>query len=128
LFSALHGKNILFISKGELVWILDTHSFSKDHPVMVALNRHASLPKKVAEDYLATGFDVFLLHEPCAMCAMALLHSRVGRVFFHHPNLTSGAVRSVVRLHTLDNVNHRYRVFAGFFHNVKESGGGCFEL
>ncbi|EER06737.1 deaminase, putative, partial [Perkinsus marinus ATCC 50983] len=32
--------------------------------------------------YLCTGCSVFLFTEPCIMCAMALLHSRVAEVYF----------------------------------------------
>uniref|UniRef100_A0A8R1HI78 CMP/dCMP-type deaminase domain-containing protein n=1 Tax=Caenorhabditis japonica TaxID=281687 RepID=A0A8R1HI78_CAEJA len=41
-----------------------------------------SLPKRSESEYLGTGCDVFLANEPCAMCAMALVHFRVKRVFY----------------------------------------------
>lgn len=81
----------------------------------------SSLP---ARPYLATGFDAYATREPCAMCAMALLHSRVARVVVGArapgasgvlcgagviPQRSDGRAR---RLHGLPGVNHRYAVFA----------------
>jgi tRNA-specific adenosine deaminase 3 len=63
------------------------------------------------ESYLCTGYDVFMDVEPCAMCAMALVHSRARRVVFATANPSDGAVASVHRLHTIKSLNHRYRVF-----------------
>lgn len=60
--------------------------------------------------YICTGCDVFITHEPCMMCGMALLHSRVRRVFYCCPN-RQGALGSVTKLHTLPGINHRYEVF-----------------
>lgn len=62
--------------------------------------------------YLCTDFDCYLLREPCSMCGMALLHSRVRRVFFCQPDERHGVLGgSGVRLHGLKGINHRYSVF-----------------
>ena len=42
------------------------------------------------QDYLLTGLTLFITHEPCAYCAMALIHSRVRAVFFIQPSPGSG--------------------------------------
>lgn len=63
--------------------------------------------------YLCTGYWVFLLMEPCPLCAMALLHSRVTRIFYGTANRNVGVLGSRAVLHTLPGLNHRYRVWSG---------------
>ncbi|EFN73960.1 tRNA-specific adenosine deaminase-like protein 3 [Camponotus floridanus] len=63
--------------------------------------------------YLCTGYWVFLLMEPCPMCAMALLHSRVAMIFYGAVNQNLGVLGSRAVLHTVPGLNHRYRVWSG---------------
>ncbi|XP_066595126.1 probable inactive tRNA-specific adenosine deaminase-like protein 3 [Prorops nasuta] len=63
--------------------------------------------------YLCTGYWVFLLREPCPLCAMALLHSRVGRIFYGTSNEQTGILGTKAMLHTVPGLNHRYGVWSG---------------
>lgn len=60
--------------------------------------------------YLCTGYDVYLTDEPCIMCAMALVHSRARRIFFHKLN-AKGALKTLTKLHTIKALNHHYEVY-----------------
>lgn len=61
--------------------------------------------------YLCTGYDIYLVWEPCTMCAMALVHQRVKRIFYAFPNPNAGALESIHRLHGEKSLNHHYAVF-----------------
>jgi tRNA-specific adenosine deaminase 3 len=85
-------------------------------------------PGALAErPYLCTGFDAYVVAEPCLMCAMALVHSRARRVVFCAPDAARGALGgSGRRLHAERSLNHHYVVYrlpllaAG----EEEDGGG----
>lgn len=64
-----------------------------------------------SKPYLCTGWDCYTVHEPCAMCAMALVHSRVRRVIFCEPDLRHGALGGSFRLHGQKSLNHHYQVY-----------------
>ncbi|KAL6562746.1 hypothetical protein OROGR_003753 [Orobanche gracilis] len=61
--------------------------------------------------YLCTGYDIYLVWEPCIMCAMALVHQRIRRIFYRFPNPNAGALGSVHKLQGEKSLNHHYAVF-----------------
>ena len=63
------------------------------------------------DGYLCTGYDVYLSAEPCVMCAMSLLHSRVRRVFYMKGNKSTGGLGGVFTVHCEDSLNHHFEVF-----------------
>ncbi|CAL1712777.1 unnamed protein product [Somion occarium] len=60
--------------------------------------------------YLLTSLTVFLSHEPCIMCSMALLHSRVKEIIYITPMKKTGGCGSIACIPKLEGVNHRYGI------------------
>ncbi|KAL6756902.1 hypothetical protein V8C86DRAFT_2637170 [Haematococcus lacustris] len=61
--------------------------------------------------YLCTGLDCFVLQEPCAMCAMALVHSRLARVVYSVQDPVAGALGGCRHLMAERSLNHHYKVY-----------------
>ncbi|CAG8543636.1 10423_t:CDS:2 [Ambispora gerdemannii] len=61
--------------------------------------------------YLCKNYDLFVTHEPCVMCSMALVHSRIGRVFYARATPNSGGLGSIYKIHAHSSLNHHFRVF-----------------
>ena len=79
------------------------------HAEMVAL-RHAS---QLLENYRLPDCELFVTLEPCAMCAMALMHARLKRVVFGAWDAKTGAAGSVVDLFGQPQLNHHTTVQGG---------------
>jgi tRNA-specific adenosine deaminase 3 len=77
----------------------------------VKRKHEASVAAAAPRPYLCTGWDCYVVHEPCLMCAMALVHSRVRRVVYARPDAAAGALESAARLHDVRSLNHRYDVY-----------------
>ena len=60
--------------------------------------------------YLLTSLTLFATHEPCIMCSMALLHSRVKEVFYLVPMEKTGGCGGLACLPKLEGVNHRFGI------------------
>ncbi|KAJ1697967.1 hypothetical protein LUZ63_006479 [Rhynchospora breviuscula] len=71
----------------------------------------SDLASEATRPYLCTGFDIYLAWEPCPMCAMALVHQRIKRIFYAFQNPRVGALGTVHRLQGERSLNHHYSVF-----------------
>ncbi|MBN9310201.1 MAG: nucleoside deaminase [Devosia sp.] len=59
------------------------------------------------------GCDLYVTLEPCAMCAGAIAHTRLRRLYYGAEDLKAGAVDNGVRLFSSPNCHHRPEVIAG---------------
>jgi tRNA(adenine34) deaminase len=64
-------------------------------------------------NYRLTGCDLFVTLEPCAMCAGAIMHARIGRVVYGAGDPKAGACGGVVNLFAETRLNHHATVAGG---------------
>jgi tRNA(adenine34) deaminase len=79
------------------------------HAEIVALRHAATL----LENYRLPECEIFVTLEPCAMCAMALMHARFKRIVFAATDPKTGVAGSVTDLFALPQLNHHTRVERG---------------
>jgi tRNA(adenine34) deaminase len=82
------------------------------HAELVAL-RHAA---QLLDNYRLPDCTIVVTLEPCAMCAMALIHARFKRVVFGARDPKTGAAGSVLDLFAISQLNHQ-----------TQAAGGCME-
>ncbi len=79
------------------------------HAEIVAL-RHAA---QLLGNYRLPDCEIYVTLEPCAMCAMALLHARMKRVVFGAFDPKTGAAGSVLDLFAQPQLNHHTSLLGG---------------
>lgn len=66
----------------------------------------------LAQDRLG-GCDLWVTLEPCAMCAGAIVHARIARVYYAASDPKGGAVEHGARVFDQPTTLHRPEVYAG---------------
>lgn len=64
-------------------------------------------------NYRLSDCDLFVTIEPCAMCAGAIMHARLGRLIYGADDPKGGAVRSVLEVVNHPDLNHEVEVVRG---------------
>ena len=59
------------------------------------------------------GCDLYVTLEPCAMCAGAIAHARLRRIYFAAEDNKAGAVENGIRLFDQPTCHHRPEVIGG---------------
>lgn len=59
------------------------------------------------------GCDLYVTLEPCAMCAGAIAHTRLRRIYFAAEDIKAGAVENGIRLFEQPTCHHRPEVIGG---------------
>ena len=79
------------------------------HAEMLALTQ----AEAAVGDWRPTDCDLYVTKEPCAMCAGALVHTRIKRVIFGCADPAAGAAGSVINLLQMPTWNHRCDIASG---------------
>jgi len=74
------------------------------HAEVVAMRRAGALLR----NHRLVGCTLYVTLEPCAMCAMAMVHARIARVVYGATDPKTGAAGSVFDL--LEDARHNHRV------------------
>lgn len=76
------------------------------HAEILAIRRAA----QSIGNYRLTDATLYVTIEPCAMCAGAMVNSRIKRVVFGATEIRAGAVESVFQICTNSSLNHQVEV------------------
>jgi tRNA(adenine34) deaminase len=79
------------------------------HAEMLALTQ----AEAAVGDWRLIDCDLYVTKEPCAMCAGALVHTRIRRVIFGCPDPSAGAAGSTINLLQMPGFNHRCNITSG---------------
>src|SRR4051812_17602375 len=79
------------------------------HAEMLALTQ----AEAAVGDWRLMDCDLYVTKEPCAMCAGALVHTRIHRVIFGCADPRSGAAGGALNLLQLPGLNHQCAITAG---------------
>lgn len=79
------------------------------HAEILAIRRAA----QVLGDERLTGCELWVTLEPCAMCAGAIAHARIARLYYAASDPKGGAVEHGARVFDQPQCLHRPEVYAG---------------
>lgn len=64
-------------------------------------------------NYRLIDADLYVTLEPCAMCAGAIIHSRIKRVIYGADDFKTGAAGSFISLLNHEQINHKPEIIRG---------------
>jgi tRNA(adenine34) deaminase len=83
------------------------------HAEMLALTQ----AEAAVGDWRLIDCELYVTKEPCAMCAGALVHTRIRRVIFGCRDPSAGAAGSMINLLQIPAFNHRCEITSGILQN-----------
>jgi tRNA(adenine34) deaminase len=102
---AVHNGEIIARGQNSVIRTNDPTA----HAEIVALRAAA----QVLSNYRLNGVTLYVTLEPCAMCAGAMIHSRIDRLVYAAADPKAGAAGSVLEVLNHQRLNHQMQVEQG---------------
>jgi tRNA(Arg) A34 adenosine deaminase TadA len=103
----------VLVYEGEIVGLGWNRNITLNDPTAHAEIMALRAAGEKLANYRMPGATLYVTLEPCAMCAMALVHARIGRVVYAATDPKTGAAGSVFDTLISDRHNHHVEVEGG---------------
>ena len=103
----------VIVKNGEVISsahnLVETENNSLLHAEMIAIRRASD---KLQDKYL-NGCHLYVTLEPCAMCATAISHARISRLYYAASDQKSGGIESGPKIFSQDTIHHKPEIYSG---------------
>lgn len=104
----------VIVCRGEIVAksgnIIAAHHDPTGHAEIIVIREAA----RILGSERLTDCDLYVTLEPCTMCAGAISHARIRRLYYGAADEKGGGVDHGARFFTLPTCHHRPEVYSGF--------------
>lgn len=97
----------ILVKNDEVIATAFNHPIGSHDPTAHAEIRVLREAAQKLENYRLPGATLYVTLEPCLMCLGAMLHARIKRLVFGAFDLKVGAVKSMLQLSDLKEINHK---------------------
>lgn len=104
---------VITSAKGEIIARAGNAMLAHNDPTDHAEMRVLRAASEVLGALRLTTCDLYVTLEPCTMCAGAIAHARVRRLYYGAADPKAGAVDSGVQFFTRPSCHHRPEVYGG---------------
>ena len=107
------GAAVVDPATGEIIARAGNSPISRNDPTAHAEILAMRAAAERVGNYRLTGLELFVTLEPCAMCAGAISHARIGRLVYGAPDEKGGAVANGPRFFEQPTCHWRPQVESG---------------
>ncbi|MEQ8410318.1 MAG: nucleoside deaminase [Erythrobacter sp.] len=101
------------VCDGEVIALAANATRSPPDPTGHAEIRALRMAAEALASQRLTGCDLFVTLEPCAMCAGAIAHARIARLYYAASDPKGGAVEHGARVFDQPQCLHRPEIYSG---------------